>query len=239
MIRLRTGPVAIFGAIFVVALIALLPMRLALAWFGLGDAGLAARSVTGPVWFGALHEAQFGALNFGDLRARLSPIQLLVGRARVDLVAPGSTAAQPVRAGIGVTRHSFGIDDMSVGLGVGTVFAPVPISRVDLDDVSFRFDGNVCTHAEGRVKASLAGGIAGLALTQGLSGTARCDGNALLLPLVSQAGTEAISLRVRADGGYTAQLRVQAGDPALADKLRLAGFQASGAGYTLSFAGHF
>ena len=53
-IRLKTGPAAIFGAIFIVALIALLPLRLAMGWFDLGDTGLTAREVRGSIWSGSL-----------------------------------------------------------------------------------------------------------------------------------------------------------------------------------------
>ena len=48
-IRLKTGPNALFLAMFVVALIVFLPLRLALGWFGLAEQGLTARSVSGGI----------------------------------------------------------------------------------------------------------------------------------------------------------------------------------------------
>ncbi|TPG43138.1 type II secretion system protein N [Sphingomonas koreensis] len=235
-IRLRTGPAALFGAVFLVALILLLPMRLALGWIGLADLGVTARRVTGSVWLGSLNEAHAGQLDLGDLAARLSPIQLFVGRARVDLAAAGDTA---LRGAIGMSRHSVGVDDLSATIVGGGNFGAVPVSGLDLDDVSVRFADGACDHAEGRVRATLAGAIGGVVLPQAMSGTARCEGNALLLPLASAAGTESLALRLHEDGSYIADLSMQTGDPALATKLQLAGFQLSPSGYLLSAQGQF
>src|SRR3546814_13358784 len=61
---------------------------------------------------------------------------------------------------------------------------------LDMEDVSIRFSGDHCGHAEGRVRAHVAGQVAGLNLSLGLSGFATCDGETVLLPLVSQSGME-------------------------------------------------
>jgi general secretion pathway protein N len=239
LIRLKTRPVAFFGAAFVIALILFLPMRLAMGWFSLGETGLAAREVQGSVWFGSLSEATFGDVALGDLRARLSPVQLFVGRARVDLASRDDSPDAALRGAIGVSRHSFGLDDVTGKLPAGTVFAPLPVSRLDLDDVSFRFQDGACVRAEGQVRATLSGDIGGITLGQGMSGTARCEAGALLLPLASQAGTETIALRLSANGRFRAELTVQPTDPAAAQKLTLSGFQPGPKGYTLSIEGAF
>ncbi|MGH6616154.1 type II secretion system protein N [Sphingomonas sp.] len=236
-IRLTTGPTALFGAAFVIALVAFMPMRLVLGWFGLGETGLAARSVTGSVWWGSLSGAQFGDLELGDLRAGLSPVQLLVGRARVGL--DGRESDRALRGAIGVSRHSMGLDDMTATLAAGNVFAPVPVSAINLDDVSVRFKDGTCERAEGRVRATLNGDLAGIALTQSLSGTAKCDSGALLLPLASQSGTENVALRLWATGRFRAELSVQPADPAAVPKLVLSGFQPDANGYTLAIEGRF
>lgn len=236
-IRLTTGPVAIFGALFVIALILFLPMRLGLS--GLGTTGLTARQVSGSVWWGALAEAHVGALELGDLRARLSPVQLFVGRARVSLDGRDDLPARAIHGAIGISRNSFGLDDLTGSLAAGNVFAPVPVSAIDLDDVSVRFQDGICQSAEGRVRATLSGDMGGLPIAQGLSGTARCDGGALLLPLVSQGGGEAVALKIWQTGRFRADLTLQPSDPAVAAKLQLGGFQPRGNGYGLSIEGRF
>lgn len=238
-IRLTTGPLAFFGAAFLIALIVFLPLRLAMGWFDLGNTGLTAREVRGSLWFGSLHEASFGGVALGDLRARLSPIQLLVGRARIDLAGPGNGTDRPFRGAIGVSRHSFGVDDMTANLPAGTVFAPVPVSALEFDDVSVRFQDGNCQKAEGRVRATISGDLAGINLGQGMTGAARCDAGALLLPLASQAGTESVALRLWGTGRFRGELTVQASDPAAIEKLVLSGFQATPNGYMLSIEGRF
>ncbi len=246
-IRLATRPTAIFGAMLVAALIVLMPMRLALSVFGFGDAGLSARQVSGPIWYARLNETHFGDLDVGDVRASLSPFQLLIGRARVDLrgigqeIGQGSQAAteKPIKGAITISRHSLGLDDLTAAVPVGAVFSPLPVTQVELDGVSVRFDGGACATAEGRVKAVLTGGIAGIPLSQGLSGAAKCANGALLIPLKSQAGSEAIDLRIRGNGSYRADLSVQSGDPQVMQALASAGFRQGPSGYTLSVEGHF
>lgn len=237
-IRLKTGPTALFGAMLLVALIVFMPMRAALGWFGVGDSGLVARRVTGTIWGATLTEARFGDLALGSLHARLSPLPLLVGRATIVLAGPEGEA-RPLRGSASVSRHGFGVDALTASVATGRVFAPVPVSALDLDDVTVRFRDGQCEAAEGRVRATLGGEVAGIALPQAVSGPARCDGAALVLALVSQAGTEGITLRIQGSGAYRAELVMPGTDPIAAQKLEAAGFVAGAGGYRLSIEGRF
>lgn len=232
-VALRTRPAALFGSMLLIGLLLFLPMRLALGWFGLGEQGLVARRVSGSIWGGTLSEARFGDLTLGDVSARLSPFSLLLGRARVALAGPSTAAA------LTVSRHTIGVDDATGSFATGRVFAPLPVTTLDLDDLTVRFRDGRCDVAEGRVRATLGATAAGVALPASIAGSARCDRGALLLPLASQAGTEAIQLRVEGDGRYQAQFSVQPTDPLLGPKLEGAGFVATPAGYRLSVEGRF
>ncbi|AXJ94298.1 MULTISPECIES: type II secretion system protein N [unclassified Sphingomonas] len=234
-LRLSTGPAALFGAMLAAALLVFLPMRLALGWIGLGDQGISARSVGGSVWDGRLVEARFGDLALGTLHAGLSPFALLVGRARIGL----SDDAGSIRGAITISRHRRGLDDVTATLPTGRVFAPLPVTSLILEDVTIRFVDDACDTAEGRVRATLVGDAGGVPLPTQLSGNARCDGTQLLLPLASQAGTEAVDLRITGAGRYTAQMRIAPSDPAAAERLAAAGFTPSGSGYRLSIEGRF
>ena len=238
-IRLNTRPAALLGGMLVIAMIALMPMRLALGLFGLGQYGLSARDVSGSIWFGRLNQAHIGDIDLGDLRAGLSPWQLLIGRARVQLAGVDQGDRPALHGAIEVSRHSFGIAGMTASVPVGGVFSPVPVSSVSLDDVTVRFENGGCARAEGQVKAMIGGSIADIALPPTMSGPARCEGAALFVPLKSQAGTETVNLRITADGRYIAQLVLQPGDPIVAQKLAAAGFQPGPQGYSFSVDGHF
>lgn len=237
-IRLPLGRGLFFLCVFLLAVVALLPLRLALDWLTLDQQGLSARKAEGSVWLGRLAEARFGDAPLGDLGARLSPIQLLVGRARVDLEGTDESAPQ-MKGALGVSRNSFGVDDMTAAIPVGAVFAPLPIDTLDLSDVSVRFKDRQCDHAEGRVRATVAGDIAGISLGQGLGGNARCEGGALLLPLQGQSGMERLVIKLFEDGRYELDLAVRPTDPALGPKLILSGFHETQDGYVFSLQGRF
>ena len=203
-IRLPMGRTAFFLGAFAFALVALLPLRLAAGWFGFADRGLAARAATGSIWLGGLRDAQIGPVPVGDVSARLNVLPLLIGRARVSLGREGE--ANPFRGAATLSRHSFGIDDATGRLSVGALFAPLPVSALELDDVSFGFANGRCARAEGNVRATLAGQVNGVALPSGASGTVSCAGDAVVLPLVSQTGMERLVLRLYADGRHRADL---------------------------------
>ena len=235
-LRLATGRTALFGAMLVVCLLALLPLRLVLGMVGLGEQGLTARRVGGTLWGGRLVEARFGEVALGDVGARLGFWPLLVGRARLELDGAG---ARPLHGAVTVGRHAFGVDDMTASLATGQLFAPLPVTALDLDDASVRFRDGQCEQAEGRVRATLAGEAAGVPLPPVLSGPARCEAGALLLPLTSTAGTETATLRVFGDGRYRAEFALRASDPAVAVKLERAGFIGGAQGYRLAVEGRF
>jgi general secretion pathway protein N len=235
--RLPLGRSVLFGAALAFALVALLPLRLAAGWFVLGGHGLSAREAQGSLWAGALKEAQFGAVPLGDLRASLDILPLFVGRARLSLSRDEPDGR--FEGAVSVTRHGFGVDDLTGELRLGALFAPLPLASLQLDDVTAHFENGQCDHAEGSVRAALSGDLAGLLLPAGLTGNARCAEGALLIPLASQAGMEQMNLRIEAGGRWRIDLAVRATDPAAQGRLTAAGFAPSGGGYLRRIEGSF
>jgi general secretion pathway protein N len=224
-VRLPLGRGLFFLCAFLVALIAMLPLRLALDWLALDATGFSARRASGSLWRGALREVRVGAAPIGDLRARLDPLPLLAGRARVRFDRlQGSDAAPPLQGSVSVSRHSLGADNVTANLPLGTAFAPLPITSLDLGDVSVRFRDGLCDHADGLVKAQVAGDVGGISLPGGLTGNARCEGGALMLPLASPGGAEMLSLAIQEGGRYRAELLVRPGDVAARTRLLATGF---------------
>ncbi|WP_419808827.1 type II secretion system protein N [Sphingomonas sp.] len=235
-VRLATGRVALFGAMLAVCLLALVPLRLVLGVAGVGELGLTARQVTGSLWGGRLVEARFGDVALGDAKARLAFWPLLIGRARVELDGDG---VRPLHGALTVGRHGFAVDDMTASLLTGQLFAPLPVTALDLDDTSVHFRDGQCETADGRVRVTLAGEAAGVPLPPVLSGPARCEAGALLLPLASAAGTETATLRVFGDGRYRVEFALRAMDPTVAVRLERAGFVGGAQGYRLAVEGRF
>ena len=238
-LRMTTRPSVLFAAMLFVALIVFLPMRLALGATGLADQGLSARRVGGTIWGGSMIEARFGDVALGDLRVSLSPLALLLGRARLAFEGAGADG-RPIAGAATIGRHAMGIDGVTASLPAATLFAPLPVTTLALEDVTVRFRDGVCEEAGGRVRATMMGEAGGLPLPPMMMGTARCEAGALLLPMTGQGGTEGVNLRIRPDGRYTADLVLTPGDPAAAAKLEQLGFVAgTGGGYRLSAEGRF
>ena len=237
-IRLATRRRTLFMALFALAILAFLPMRLALGWAGLDGQGFTAREVTGSLWDGRLVEARFGDIALGDLDAGVSPLALLIGRARVALETRSTDPARRLSGAVEIGRNRASVIGATGPLTPGNAFAPLPVTALDLDDVTVRFIDGACEQAEGRVRASLAGNFLGQTLPGALSGGARCDGGALLLPLTSGAG-EGVNLRLWPDGRYRAELTLVPSDPTVAARLDAGGFVANGAARTFAVEGRF
>ncbi|WP_022681091.1 type II secretion system protein N [Sphingobium bisphenolivorans] len=221
--RVRVALITVFALGFLI----FMPMRIALGMAGLERLGVAAREVRGTVWSGSIDQLMLGTTSLGSVRAGLSPMSLLVGRARFDIWRR-SGAADDLSGALTVGFGRIGVDDVSGAVPLGRTFAPLPVGSLVMEDVSAYFSGQRCGHAEGRIRAQMAGQFPGLNLTQGLSGVAACDGDALLLPLVSQSGMEKVNLRIWRSGRYVAEMRVETADAALGAALAKAGFADAG-----------
>jgi general secretion pathway protein N len=237
-IRLPARRTVFFLAALAVALLVLLPLRAVAGWFDMGGRGLAAREAEGSLWFGRLREAQFGPVLLGDVDARLNILPLFLGRARLSLHRDAD-AGGPLDGAILVSRHRFGIEDLTGQIRTGALFGPLPIATLDLSDVSVHFEDEQCESAEGEVRAGLSGEVAGLALPSGLSGTVRCQQGAALLPLTGQSGMEQVNISVTASGRWRAEVVVRPTDPATIQRLTAAGFAPGAGGYVRRIDGSF
>ncbi|MET0360469.1 MAG: type II secretion system protein N [Sphingobium sp.] len=226
----------ILAVAFLLALVGTMPLRLLFSLVDVEDLGIAARSVRGPVWWGAAEDLQAGPVRIGTVDVLLLPPQLLLGRARFDISRQKGLPDDIVGAlTAGIATQ--GIDDMSGTLPLGGALSPLPISAVEMQGVSIAFGNGRCVRAEGRMRALLSAGLPGMALANGLSGEVRCDGADLLVALVSQSGVERVELRVDGDGRYRGSMTVSGSDPAIAIALGAAGFRPAGGNQTLQVAG--
>lgn len=223
--------ILLFVAVLIVVLVLTVPLGLALRWAGADRAGFAARAVSGDIWTGSLTQAQLGPVVIGSARTGLKALPLLLGTVEVGA---------DTEVGYGFARRSGstgGIRKVTAKLPVATLLAPLPVDTLELAEATIAFRGDRCERAEGRVRATFQGDVAGLSLAQGMSGVARCEGGALVLPLVSQSAMERLTVRLEADGRWSALLAVQARDPALVARLAGAGFRSEGPNAVLRLSG--
>ncbi|PZN92196.1 MAG: type II secretion system protein N [Alphaproteobacteria bacterium] len=215
------GRLIAFVAMFALALLALLPLRVA----GLDNAGLTAQAVTGSIWRGHLTAAQLRGLPIGDVDAGMAPLSLLGGTLKLGF-------AGPVIAGA-VLRHGNGggVEGVRGRLLPGRV-AGLPVASLDLDDFGADFRDAACAGAGGRVTLQPAGNLARIGT---LVGAPRCDGPALVLPLAGDRGR--LDLRIAADGGYRATLAVDDVGEGERAGLLAAGFQPTPSGLALTVEG--
>jgi general secretion pathway protein N len=218
---------AVIALIF--GLIVTFPLALAFSLMGLKDMGVTARSLRGPVWWGGAEELTVAGVRLGTVDVFLDPLRLLVGQARVD-VARFTGRPDDFVGGMMVGFGTRGIERVTGNLPIGSALAPLPVSRAEFDKFTARFSGNLCSRAEGRVRVHVPALITGLNLANGLTGEARCDGETLLLPLVSQSGQERLDLRFRANGNFEATMRIRTSDPLLSAGLSASGFRAGEGG---------
>ena len=129
--------------VFLFAMLALFPLRLAFNMLALQENGLAARAIHGSLWWGDIEQLTIGGVPLGNVEARLSPIQLFVGRARMDFSRQRG-APDDLKGAVSVNNSSFGVDDVTAHIGVGGLFAPLPVNGLDFDDLSVRFVDGAC-----------------------------------------------------------------------------------------------
>ncbi|MGE4432072.1 MAG: type II secretion system protein N [Sphingobium sp.] len=230
----RWGRIALV-LIGLLLVLVLFPLRIALDLAGVGGEKVTARQVRGSLWNGRIDGLMLGPVGLGDVKAAVAPGPLLLGRVRLDLWR--SEGGDALRGAWISGFNRRGIADVTGSMAAGGAFGPLPIGMLEWDDVTVQFAGETCSRAEGRLRVRLNGQYAGLALSQGLSGAATCDGVAVLFPLVSQTGMERLSLRVRRDGRYTAQIAVKAAKDSDSAALAAAGLKQQGGDYVLALEG--
>jgi general secretion pathway protein N len=231
--NMRKGGV-FFAAVLIVALIAAFPLRLALGAVSSSGALFTARTAEGSIWNGRLRDVSIDGVSLGDFSAKLSPLKLLSGAAAIQL---RTLSGEPAAATLVATFANYGADHVTTRLVLPGAFDPLPVESVDLKDVSIRFSKKGCSQADGQVRVVLAGVIGGIPLGQQLVGSPRCDGNIMMLSLVSQSAMERITLRIVADGQYSAKLLIRAQDGEMVAKLNAAGFRETPAGHFMEISG--
>jgi general secretion pathway protein N len=222
----RRGWLAL-ATLFAIALVVLLPLRLVL---GLALPGtVTARSVEGSVWSGRIADLNAGPLSLGTVDAGLEPLPLLVGRAQFALSREGFAA----RIAPGRVSGANGSVLLPGGLG------GLPVTSLGFGDFTAVMDGGQCLEASGTLSLTLASLGPMLPDAMMLSGQARCEKGALVVPMRGPQGMERLTLKIGGDGRWQADLALAGLPQETADALKASGFDARPGGIGIGTSGTF
>ena len=203
----RTAWILAGLAVLAGAIIALLPLRLALR-----GTGIVADEVSGSIWRGHITSASWHGIALGDLdtSARAWP--------------PALDFSGPVMRGrvtpAGLEGLSGNIDD----------FAGLPLTQIAIDNVTVLADERGCTYAGGEVA------VVATPLPQlgALSGPLACDNGVLRAALRPEHGDALVNLSLDKDRRYRAVLTIGSLPAMVRVVMIAAGFEATEAGVAMT-----
>ena len=234
--RLSRLTIIVLGIGLLVTLLAMLPLRLVLGWADPSGRTLKAQAVEGIAWDGLVGEMQMGQLPLGLMEVDLMPLPLLIGRAQFALERPDYPGARPFSARVRGSGGGLSIAGASGELALGGTMAPLPVRTLTMNDFSAQLDGGACVAASGTLGLVVPAMGAMMDAETVLSGEARCEDGALVVPMTGPSGAERVDFRVDPDGRWTATMSMVGLPPEMATPLLEMGFQQrrNGVGLTAS-----
>jgi len=203
--RLSIRAKAALLALVLIALVAFLPLRLVLGVAG-GEDSLAAREVTGTVWDGTALDLQAGRLPLGSVEIGLRPLPLFLLRAEFAVDRPEQPGRPAFHA---IARGGQGrivLKDANGELPLAGVMAPLPVKGLTFADFSLEMRNGRCIAASGRLGLTIPSLGPVLPGETVMSGPARCEDGALIVPMQGPSGTERLNLTLDPDGKWRADL---------------------------------
>lgn len=212
--------------------IAFLPMRVVLRR---AAPGLEAQKVEGTVWDGKLRGAKYGDIPIGDVDAGLDFGRLFSGEASVRFKRFGPSLA----GSAGGTFEDRRLDKLTGRLPLPILPQGLPPIVLDFENLTVHLGlNNNCLSAEGEVTASLPK-IPGVSDFPSLSGSPRCEGDAIIVPLGTPDGALTLDLGLAPGGVWKAGLGARVKSPLAVGVLQAIGFTATKDGVRTDSTGTF
>ncbi len=197
-------------------------------------ASVTAKAVSGSIWRGVVADLKIGPLAMGRVETALKIFPLFLARTDFHIDRSAGEGQPSLTGTMSSGLGSSALRNVTGQIPLTMVDERLPLSRVELQDFSARFESGRCRQASGSVRLMMKpGGLSSLGLDSGFLGQARCDGNALLLPLVSQSAMERADIRISPGGSYTITINIQNQNPQSALLLTAYGFQPISGGHRL------
>jgi len=214
--------IAVTAVLGLLALIALFPLRLALGFSDMQSIGFTARQVEGTIWSGGIGELHLRSQPLGAMDVALDPLALLLGSISMGFSRLDNPEG-PLEGRL-VTGNTRGLIDTSGRIAIADMFAPLPISALELDNVSVTFRDGQCREASGQVRPIIAAPIPGVTFDAGLTGVVECDGQRARVRMATPSGAEQLEFYVQESGQYRGWMSVRNSRPDVAGALSIFGF---------------
>jgi len=209
----------------------LLPLAILASVAGLGDTGLAARTVDGTAWKGRMLDASFKGARLGDLQVRVSPLDLLTGTARFRVSAlSGEGMSGEGYAGLA----GQGVRNVDARLVLGRDMRAVGVETAQLSGVSLRYKNGRCSEASGQMTVYLADGLLTRAVGPQMSGAAVCANGQLSFRLSDPEAKGTLTLEFPDKGQQRFIMILRPSDTLDQGALKALGFAETPVGHKLT-----
>ncbi|WP_164115707.1 type II secretion system protein N [Sphingorhabdus sp. Alg239-R122] len=226
-------------AALLICLLIFIPMRIVLGMSDLEERGMSAKAVEGSIWSGRLRELHIGKLPLGDVSARLRAPPLLTGKTEIVINGKQSASSPALHAVIGGNDDVLIARNVTADIATRGIFAPVPVSNIQLENVNAEMRDGKCVEASGTVRVNVQQSLLGMNLSRGLSGKIACRYGALYVPLAGQSGLERLDLTIKEGGRYEAVFKVEGSPADMTGILGRLGFTPKGKTMVLTTKGQF
>lgn len=200
----RTAKIVLL-LLLLAAAVATLPLRLAMGAAN-ASGSLSAREVEGPIWAGAAGDLRAGSLPLGSVHVRLRALPVFLGRAEFAIDRPAIPGQAAFYAAARGGEGWAVIKEASGELPIAGNMAPLPVRALTFADFAMEVRGGRCVEASGTVGIAVSSLGPLLPAETFLSGPARCEDGALIVPMTGPSGTEKLALTLEPDSTWHADL---------------------------------
>ncbi|WP_066554977.1 type II secretion system protein N [Croceicoccus bisphenolivorans] len=186
-------------------LVATLPLRLALGAANT-TGSLSAQEVDGIIWSGAAGDLQAGTLPLGSLYVGLKPLPLLLARAEFALDRPAMPGEAEFHALARGGEGWVAIREANGELSLAGRMAPLPVRAITFADFAMESRAGRCVEASGNLGIIVSSLGPMLPAETLMSGPARCEDGALVVPMQGPSGTEHLHFTLVPDSTWHADL---------------------------------
>ncbi len=231
----KTLLVLIFLIALPIALVAFLPLSLALRWAKPERVGFSAGMASGTIWNGRVTDARLANVFLGDAGMTLQPLSLLSGRPQIgfrlaggDIAGDGNVALGTQGASLRLRQGRLDVKNLN--------FQAIRNGELRFADISMDFLRGACRKASGGVETDILEklGASWNWRAPVLKGNFACVSGAAEAPLRGDSDIGAVTsvLRVQGDGVVRVTTFVLTADPVVGPILGAAGFTQTPEGYS-------